>query len=236
MDGRDTEVAMEKRDRTRYDAMKRDLQEGEHAHAEFVSEAPTTAPADPTMVATTGLAGRKVAVLVADGFEQAEFDGPVQALRKAGAQVEVLAPNAQHLGHIRGVRHHEPAEGTKGDRVITEATPDTYDALLVPGGLYSPDAMRLSKAHLAFVKAFAESGKPMAMICHGLWLLADAEVASGRTLTSWPAIRRDLERAGAIWVDQPVVVDGALITSRKPDDVPAFSRALVQALAALAPL
>jgi protease I len=227
---------MEKRDRNRYDAMKRDLQEGEHAHAEFVSEAPAMAPADPALAAATGLAGRKVAVLVADGFEQAEFDGPVQALRHAGAQVEVLAPDAQHLGHIRGVRHREPAEGTKGDRVITEATPETYDALLVPGGLYSPDAMRMSKAHLAFVKAFAEAGKPMAMICHGLWLLADAEAASGRTLTSWPAIRRDLERAGATWVDQPVVVDGALITSRKPDDVPAFSRALVQALAALSPV
>lgn len=226
---------MKDRDRTRYDAMKRDLQEGEHGHPEFVSEAPTLAPHEPAMAAASGLAGRRVAVLVADGFEQAEFDGPVQALRKAGAQVEVLAPNAHHLGHIRGVRHQEPAEGTKGDRVLTEATPDTYDALLVPGGLYSPDAMRMSKAHLAFVKAFAEAGKPMAMICHGLWLLADAEVAAGRTLTSWPGIRRDLERAGATWVDQPVVIDGALITSRKPDDVPAFSRAIVQALAALAP-
>lgn len=222
---------MKNRDRDRYNAMKHDLQAGEQAHAEFVSEAPVVAPPEADLSPPQGITGLKVAVLVADGFEQAEFDGPVAALRKAGARVEVLAPDAQHLGHIRGVRHREPAEGTKADRVITEATPDGYDALLVPGGLYSPDAMRLSRVHLAFVKAFAESGKPLAMICHGLWLLADADAAEGRTLTSWPAIRRDLERAGAHWVDQPVVVDGALITSRKPADVPAFSAALVQALA-----
>lgn len=223
---------MEKRDRARYDEMKRDLREGAHAQAEFVSEAPATAPAEPAT--SGGLSGRRVAVLVADGFEQSEFDGPVHALRAAGAVVEVLAPDAQHLGHIRGVHHREPAAGTSGDRVITEVAPDQYDALLVPGGLYSPDAMRQSPAHLAFVKAFMAADKPVAMICHGPWLLADAEEAGGRTLTSWPGIRRDLERAGANWVDQPVVVDGPLITSRKPADVEAFSRAIVQAVASAA--
>lgn len=181
------------------------------------------------------LKGRKVAVLVSDGFEQSEFDGPVQALRAAGATVEVLAEDEAHLKAIKGVHHFEPAQGTRGDRVITDARPEDYDLLFVPGGLASPDHMRMSEAHLGFVRAFLKAGKPTAMICHGPWLLADSGAAEGRTVTSWPAIRRDLERAGATWRDAEVVLDRNLVTSRKPDDVPAFSRAVVALVASAAP-
>lgn len=177
-----------------------------------------------------GIQGKKVAVLVSDGFEQAEFDAPVQALRAAGAKVEVLAEDVQHLSGIKGVHHFEPAAGTKGDRVIGEASPDDYDLLFVPGGLASPDRMRTSESHLAFVRAFLQARKPLAMICHGPWLLADSGMARGRTVTSWPAIRKDLERAGATWRDESVVRDDTLVTSRMPDDLPAFSRAIVELL------
>jgi protease I len=181
---------------------------------------------------TKDLRGKKVAVIVADGFEQREFDGPVRALRMAGATVEVLAQDLTHLGHIHGVNHFELGTGTAGDRQIVDASPEDYDALLIPGGLASPDTMRQSHAHLELARRFFESGKPVAAICHGPWVLADADCLRGRRLTSWPGIRKDLERAGASWVDREVVVDGNLITSRKPDDVPAFSAALVDQIAA----
>lgn len=210
----------------RFDQMKRDM---EHGLDTFSSEAPATLEREQAEI---GVGGLKVAVIVADGFEQREFDGPVEALRKAGATVEVLAPDDRHLGSIKGVHHFEPGEGTRGDRVITEAGVDEYDGLLIPGGLASPDTMRQSEAHLKLVRDFMEVGKPVAAICHGGWLLADADVLSGRHVTSWPAIRRDLERAGARWSDQPVVQDGHLVTSRKPDDVPAFSKAFISVLAA----
>jgi protease I len=132
------------------------------------------------------------------------------------------------------VRHLEPAEGTRGDRLIAEASPDEYDALLVPGGLASPDMMRQSDDHLGYVEEFVTSGKPVFAICHGPWLLADSGVAQGRTLTSWPGIRYDMERAGAEWVDEPVVVDGNLVTSRKPDDIPAFIEGIFDQLRDLA--
>jgi len=168
------------------------------------------------------LAGVRVAVLVSDGFEQVELDDPVAAFRQAGARVEILAEDEAHLDEIKGVRHLEPAEGAKGDKLLEEADPDDYDALFIPGGLASPDAMRQSAPHLGFVAAFFEAEKPVAAICHGPWLLADSGAAAGRTLTSWPGIELDLVRAGADWVDEEVVVDGNLVTSRKPDDIPAF--------------
>ena len=174
--------------------------------------------------------GMKVAAIVADGFEQKELDGPVEALRQEGVQVEIIAQDDKHLAHIHGVNHFDKGPGVKGDLVIDEANPDDYDGLLVPGGAVSPDSMRQSKKHLDFVRSFMEEGKPTAVICHGPWLLADADVAKGRTLTSWPGIRRDLERAGAKWKDEVVVVDGNLVTSRKPDDIPAFSRSFLQKL------
>lgn len=181
------------------------------------------------------LQGKKAAVLVADGFEQPEFDGPVQALKQAGATVEVLGLEDRHLQGIKGVHHFEPAEGTKADKLLRDASPDDYDLVFVPGGLASPDRMRTSQAHLDFVHAFMKAGKPTAMICHGPWLLADSGMAEGRTLTSWPAIRKDLERAGATWRDEPVVHDRNLVTSRKPDDVPAFSQAVVELVADATP-
>ncbi len=174
--------------------------------------------------------GMKVAVIVADGFEQRELDGPVEALKTQGVHVEVLAPDERHLAHIHGVNHFEKGRGTKADKTIDEADADDYDGLLVPGGTVSPDTMRQSPKHLALVKRFVDEGKPTAVICHGPWLLADAGVAKGRTLTSWPGIRRDLERAGATWKDEEVVVDGNLVTSRKPADVPAFSRRFLETL------
>lgn len=182
-------------------------------------------------MANPDLSGVKVAVLVSDGFEQSEFDGPVEALRQAGARVDVLAQDEDHLERIHGVDHFDAAAGTKGDRLLAEASVDAYDGLLVPGGLASPDAMRQSRLHLDFVRRFVESGKPVAAICHGPWLLADADVAQGRALTSWPGIRRDMERAGATWEDREVVVDGNLVTSRKPEDVPAFNEAFLSRLA-----
>lgn len=185
------------------------------------------------MPGNTDLAGRRVAAIVSDGFEQVELDGPVRALREAGATVEVLAEDREHLARIRGVHHLDPAPGTKGDRVITDVRPDDYDALLVPGGLPSPDTMRQSDAHLRMVKEFVVSGKPTFVICHGPWLLADADVARGRRLTSWPGIRRDMERAGAEWVDEKVVVDGNLVTSRKPEDIPAFNEAAIKMLSSI---
>ena len=193
---------------------------------EFISSEPTLAPERPA--AARDLEGKRVAVIVADGFEQAEFDGPVQALKAAGARVDVLAQDDQHLGHIHGVNHFDPGPGTKADRLLADAKADEYDALVVPGGLASPDTMRQSEAHLAFLKAFLQAGKPVGMICHGPWLLADSDMAQGRNITSWPGIRRDVERAGASWTDEEVVVDNNLVTSRKPDDVPAFSQALIQ--------
>lgn len=168
----------------------------------------------------------KVAVIVSDGFEQVEFDEPVNALREAGVQVDVLAEDEAHLSGIRGMRHLEPAEGTQADRLLEEVRAEEYDALLIPGGLASPDAMRRSEPHLELVEAFMNAKKPTFAICHAGWLLADSGVAEGRRLTSWKGIRRDMERAGATWVDEPVVVDGNLVTSRKPKDIPRFIDAI----------
>jgi len=183
--------------------------------------------------ATTGrrLEGKRIAVIVADGFEQTEFEVPVRHFREAGAKVEVLAPDAKHLSHIEGESHGKPAAGTRADKVLKDVRPEDYDALLIPGGLKSPDTMRQSQAHLDFVKAFVAADKPIAAICHGPWLLADADALSGRTVTSWPAIRKDVERAGAKWVDQPVVTDGVMVFSRKPADADAFAERVINLLA-----
>lgn len=178
-----------------------------------------------------GKLGRmRVAAIVADGFEQAELDGPVKALRDAGVTVDVLAPDEQHHDRIKGVNHFDPGQGVKPDRLLKDANADTYDAILIPGGLASPDTMRQSRMHLDFVRSFAQRNKPIFAICHGPWLLADADLLRGKTMTSWPGIRRDVERAGAKWVDAEVVVDGNLVTSRKPDDIAAFSREAIKLL------
>lgn len=176
------------------------------------------------------IAGSRVAVLVADGFEQREFDGPVQLLKQHGACVEVVAPGVGSLQHIRGFSHFDEGPGTRGDRLIDQVHEAEYSALFIPGGCISPDTMRQSERHLEFVRAFGRAGKPIFAICHGPWLLADAGLLSGKTVTSWPGIRKDLERAGAAWVDEIAVSDGNLVTSRKPEDVPEFSQAMLSVL------
>jgi len=178
-----------------------------------------------------GKLGRmRVAVIVADGFEQSELDVPVRALRDAGVSVDVLAPDEAHHEHIRGEVKGKETEGVEPDRLLRDANPNMYDGLVIPGGVESPKWMRTSGPHLSWVRRMFERGKPVAAICHGPWLLSAADVVSGRIVTSHVDCREDLERAGARWVDQEVVVDRGLVTSRKPDDLPAFVHAYIQLL------
>lgn len=177
---------------------------------------------------TGALKGRKVAVLATDGFEQSELDTPVAALREAGATVEIVSPKS---GDIQGMEHQEKGQKVAVDRVLSQAEPSDYDALVLPGGVVNPDALRLEAAAIAFVRAFAEAGKPIAAICHGPWTLIDAEAVSGRRMTSWPSLKVDLRNAGAEWVDEDVVVDRGLVTSRKPDDLPAFCAKMIEEFA-----
>lgn len=178
---------------------------------------------------TDELDGRWVAILAADGVERVELEQPRQALDEAGARTELLS---LHDGQIQARDNDLDAAGTFDvDALVRSASVDDYDALLLPGGTVNPDKLRVDEAAVAFVRAFMASGKPVAAICHGPWTLLEAGAVSGRTLTSFPSIRTDLRNAGATVVDEEVVIDGALITSRSPDDLPAFCRALVQMLA-----
>lgn len=182
------------------------------------------------------LRGVRVAVLITDGFEQSEFDEPVWELKRAGARVEVLAQRKEQLTEgIRGMNHFEPAHIVQPDKLLTAASPEEYDGLLLPGGALNADALRVSSMHRSFVKNMMNAGKPIAVICHGGWLLADAGVLQGYTMTSWPAIQKDLERAGAVWKDAEVIEDRNLVSSRKPADVAAFSRAFIRQLSRVVP-
>jgi protease I len=174
------------------------------------------------------LDGRKVAVLATDGFEQVELTEPVEALRAEGAQVEVIAPKA---GEIQGFNHHDKGQKVAVDRELSQADAASYDAIVLPGGVINPDALRLEPQAIDFIRSFAQSGKPIAAICHGPWTLINAEVVEGRRMTSWPSLEADLRNAGADWVDQEVVVDKGLVTSRKPDDLPAFCAKMVEEFA-----
>jgi len=176
---------------------------------------------------TQRLNGRRVAVLATDGFEQAELTKPVEGLRAEGAEVEVVSPKS---GQIQGYNHQEKGDKSSVDRLLSEAKPADYDALVLPGGVINPDALRLVPEAIAFVRGFVQSGKPIAAICHGPWTLIDAGGVRGRRMTSWPSLKADLTNAGAKWVDEQVVVDGPLITSRKPDDLPAFVAKIVEVL------
>ena len=171
------------------------------------------------------LKGKLVAVLATDGFEQAELEQPIDALRKAGAEVEVVAPRA---GEIQGWRHHEKAGTTPVGRALASAAPEAYDALVLPGGVMNPDALRLEPKAIAFVEGFVRAGKPIAAICHGPWTLINAGGVEGKTMTSWPSLEADLRNAGARGVDQEVTEDGVLVTSRKPDDLDAFCARMVE--------
>jgi protease I len=175
------------------------------------------------------LSGKKIAVLATDYFEEAELTEPVKALKDAGAQVEIIAPKS---GEIKGLKHVEPGQAVKVDKTLDEANPADYDALVLPGGAVNADKLRTVQTARDFVsKMMDEMGKPTAVICHAPWLLVSAGLARGRKLTSYFTIQDDMRNAGADWTDEEVVVDGNLITSRQPDDIPAFNEALIKALA-----
>ena len=175
------------------------------------------------------LTDKTIAVLATDGFEQVELSKPVEALKSAGAKVVVVSLDA---GEIQGFNHHDKGDMTKVDIKVGDVDVEDYDGLLLPGGVISPDALRLDDAAVAFVKAFGQAGKPIAAICHGPWTLIDAGLVQGRRLTSWPSLKTDLTNAGAQWVDEEAVTDGGLVTSRNPDDIPAFCEAAINAYAA----
>lgn len=174
------------------------------------------------------LNGKKVAILVANGFEQVELTEPKKALDKAGARTQIVSPEK---GKVKGWQHTEWGDEMPVDVPLGQARADEFDALLLPGGVMNPDHLRRNPEALRFVKAFFDAGKPVAAICHGPWTLIDAGVAHGRKMTSYETIQTDLKNAGVHWVDQEVVVDGNLVTSRKPDDIPAFNRAIVELFA-----
>jgi protease I len=176
------------------------------------------------------LSGKKVAVVATDYFEEAELLEPVKALRDEGARVDIIAPKP---GEIKGLNHVAPAKPVKVDKTLDEADPADYDALVVPGGAVNADHLRMEKKARNFItKIMDELGKPTAVICHGPWLLASAGLARGKKMTSYFTIQDDMRNAGADWVDQEVVQDGNLITSRNPDDIPAFNKTLIAALGA----
>jgi len=176
-------------------------------------------------MAKAKLQGKKVAILAADMFERVELEEPRKALEDAGAETEVVSI---HDGKIQGFDHFDPANEIKVDRTVEEASADDYDALLIPGGVGNPDQLRGDENAVHFVREFAESGKPMAVICHGPWMLVESGVARGRTLTSWPTLQTDIRNAGGTWVDKEVVVDDGIVTSRKPDDIPAFNEKMIE--------
>jgi protease I len=178
------------------------------------------------------LTGRTIAVLAADGFEKVELVVPLRALEAEGATVDVVS---LRRGRIRGVNLHMPATRVRVDRTVDDADPGHYDGLLVPGGFINPDFLRQSAPAREFVRAFAASDKPIATLCHGPWVLASAGLVEGRTLTSWPGIRDDLVNAGATWLDQELVRDGNLTTSRGPQDMAAFVRGMLDAFAGASP-
>jgi protease I len=171
------------------------------------------------------LAGKKVAILAADGFEEVELTKPKKALDDAGAQTSVVSIKS---GKIQGMNHADKGETVAVDLTLSDAKPQDFDALMIPGGLMNPDTLRSTEEALAFVRHFFQEGKPVAAICHAPWVLIDAGVARGRTLTSWPAIKSDVRNAGGNWIDEEVVVDNGLVTSRKPDDIPAFNEKMIE--------
>ena len=167
----------------------------------------------------------RVAILADNGFEQSELIEPRKALDQAGARTAVVSPQS---GRIRGWNHTDWGESVTVDVPLDGARADDYDALLLPGGVMNPDRLRMQPKAVAFVKAFFEAGKPVAAICHGPWTIIEAGAVRGRQMTSWPSLQTDLRNAGANWVDREVVVDGNLVTSRKPDDIPAFDKAVIE--------
>ena len=177
------------------------------------------------------LSGRKVAVLATDGVEQVELVEPMRALKEAGAEVHLVSIDG---GEIQGLNHMDKGDRFPVDRTLADANPNDYAGLVLPGGVANPDTLRMNDRAVAFARAFIEADKPVAAICHGPWLLVEAGVLKGRTITSWPSLQTDIRNAGADWVDKEVAVDQRLITSRNPDDLPAFCDKLVSSLQASA--
>jgi protease I len=171
------------------------------------------------------LDGKRVAILVANGFEQIELTEPKRALEEAGAKTAIVSPEQ---GKVKGWNHTNWGNEFKVDVPLSDAKADEFDALVLPGGVMNPDKLRRNEWALQLVRAFFESGKPIAAICHGPWTLIDADVVSGRRVTSYHTIQTDLKNAGANWVDEEVVVDNGLVTSRCPDDLPAFNRKMIE--------
>jgi protease I len=172
---------------------------------------------------------QKIAVLATDGFEQAELVEPVKALREAGATVHVISPKG---GEIQGMKHDQKGDKSKVDLELSNAKAADYDGLVLPGGVANPDTLRINEKAIAFIREFVHAGKPIAAVCHGPWTLIEAQAVKGKKMTSWPSLKTDLKNAGAEWVDQDVVVDGNLVTSRKPEDLPAFNREFIKLLSA----
>ncbi|ADB30178.1 intracellular protease, PfpI family [Kribbella flavida DSM 17836] len=171
---------------------------------------------------------KKIAFLVAaEGIERVELSEPWKAVQEAGHQPVLLSPET---GEVQTFNHLTPAETQPVDQAVGDASVDDFDALVLPGGVANPDALRMDRSAVAFAKQFVESGKPVAAICHAPWTLVEADVVRGRRMTSWPSLQTDLRNAGAEWVDEEVVTDGNLITSRKPDDLAAFNKTLLDAL------
>ena len=171
------------------------------------------------------LQGKRVAFLATDMVEQVELTEPWKAVKDAGGTPELVSLEE---GEIQGFNHYDKADTFKVDRTVEEARAEDYDALVIPGGVGNPDTMRMNDDAVEFVRSFFEAGKPVAVICHGPWMLVEADVVRGRKVTSWPSLQTDIRNAGGNWVDEEVVVDDGLVTSRKPDDLPAFCKKLVE--------
>ena len=174
------------------------------------------------------LHGKRIAFLLTDGFEEVELTQPRKALDEAGAKTEIVSPAK---GEIQGMNHNDKGDKFKVDIALDKADPEDFDALVLPGGVMNADELRTYPDAVSFVKAFFDQGKPVAAICHAPWMLVEAKVVSGRTLTSWPSLQTDIRNAGGKWVDHEVVQDGQLTTSRKPDDIPMFNRKVLDAFA-----
>ena len=177
---------------------------------------------------TDQLKGKRIAFLAADAFEQVELTEPWKAVEQAGGRPELVSLEP---GEIYSMNHHDKAETFKVDRTVDQVGPNDYDGLVLPGGVANPDILRTNPRAVAFVKGFFDSSKPVAAICHGPWMLVEAGVVKGRTITSWPSLQTDVRNAGGTWVDEEVHVEKGLVTSRKPDDLPAFCAKMVEEFA-----
>jgi protease I len=174
------------------------------------------------------LDGKKIAVLAAEGVEQVELEKPVKALRDAGANIELISLEP---GEVQAMNHIDKGSTFPVDRTVDQASAEDYDGLLVPGGAVNPDNLRQSDDAVAFVRGFFDSGRPIAAICHAPWVLVEADVVRGLHLTSWPSLQTDIRNAGGIWSDEQVITDHGIVTSRKPDDIPAFSKKMIEEFA-----